>query len=483
MTGATRRAAQYVRMSTDHQRYSLEFQGATNAAYALERGLEVVRTYADAGVSGLTLKRRAGLKSLLADVVGGHADFDTVLVYDVSRWGRFQDPDQAAHYEFICREAGVQIVYTAEPFTNDGTLASTLVKHLKRAMAAEHLRELSAKVSGAQRGLRAQGYWMGGQAGFGLRRQLVAPDGTLGMVLEYHQHKALQGHRCVLTPGPPHEVSTVRRMFKWYVDDDLSIAEIAARLNRGRVPPENGLDWNGPRVRQVLGSEKYIGTLVAGRQVYFLKKPERRPRSEWTRLRNAVKPIVSQALFSAAQAKLHPKKAWVDDEALVRELRGALRRHGRLSRLIINKDPAVHCADVFVRRFGGLLNAYERVGYVPEPHQKRAAEIAERHQPWRHATYRGVPSDADLLQRLRDLLDVTGKLTVALIRDTPGMPCAQLYSDRFGGMRRVYALVGYEPSEWQECIMGVRTGQTIDRATADALRAETLARRAAEVHS
>ena len=88
-----------------------------------------------------------------------------------------------------------------------------------------------------------------------------------------------------------------------------------------------------------------------------------------------------------------------------------------------------------------------------------------------------------MLQRLRDLLDVTGKLTVALIRDTPGMPCAQLYSDRFGGMRRVYALVGYEPSEWQECIMGVRTGQTIDRATADLLRAETLARRSAEVLS
>ena len=46
------RAAQYVRMSTDHQRYSTENQAEIIAAYAARRNFEIVRTYADEGRSG-----------------------------------------------------------------------------------------------------------------------------------------------------------------------------------------------------------------------------------------------------------------------------------------------------------------------------------------------------------------------------------------------------------------------------------------------
>jgi DNA invertase Pin-like site-specific DNA recombinase len=39
------RAAEYVRMSTDHQTYSTANQRAAIAVYAARHGLEVVRTY------------------------------------------------------------------------------------------------------------------------------------------------------------------------------------------------------------------------------------------------------------------------------------------------------------------------------------------------------------------------------------------------------------------------------------------------------
>ena len=100
------RAAQYVRMSTDKQRYSIQNQGAVIAAYALSHGLTIVRIYADEGESGLRLKNRAGLRQLLQDITTGEANYDHLLVYDVSRWGRFQDTDESAHYEFICKQAG-----------------------------------------------------------------------------------------------------------------------------------------------------------------------------------------------------------------------------------------------------------------------------------------------------------------------------------------------------------------------------------------
>jgi DNA invertase Pin-like site-specific DNA recombinase len=92
------RAAQYVRMSTDRQRYSIENQAAVIAAFAQMHNLSIVRTYRDEGESGLKLKNRTGLVQLLDDVQSGRADFSQVIVYDVSRWGRFQDTDESAHY-------------------------------------------------------------------------------------------------------------------------------------------------------------------------------------------------------------------------------------------------------------------------------------------------------------------------------------------------------------------------------------------------
>jgi len=141
-----RRAAQYLRMSTEHQQYSLDNQSSAIGIYASEKAYELVRTYVDAAKSGLTLGKRDGLKQLLEDVVSGSCGFDVILVYDVSRWGRFQDADEAAHYEFLCKSAGIPIEYCAETFVNDTGITASLMKALKRSMAGEYSRELSVKV-------------------------------------------------------------------------------------------------------------------------------------------------------------------------------------------------------------------------------------------------------------------------------------------------------------------------------------------------
>ena len=148
--GSAARAAEYVRMSTDHQKYSTENQADAIRQYAVRRGLEIVRTYADEGRSGLRLDGRDALKQLIEDVQNGKANFATILVYDVSRWGRFQDADESAYYEYICKRAGISVQYCAEQFENDGSPVSTIVKGVKRAMAGEYSRELSVKVFAGQ---------------------------------------------------------------------------------------------------------------------------------------------------------------------------------------------------------------------------------------------------------------------------------------------------------------------------------------------
>jgi DNA invertase Pin-like site-specific DNA recombinase len=160
-------------MSTDHQKYSTENQLDTIRRYADQRGYEIVRIFEDSGRSGLRIDGRDGLQSLMRDVQSGTADFRAILVYDVSRWGRFQDADESAYYEHLCSRAGILVHYCGEQFDNDGSIGSILLKSVKRVMAGEYSRELSVKVFAGQCRHVEHGFRQGGPAGFGLRRLLI----------------------------------------------------------------------------------------------------------------------------------------------------------------------------------------------------------------------------------------------------------------------------------------------------------------------
>ena len=153
--------AQYLRMSTEHQQYSTANQSIAILKYAADHHMDIVRTYADHGKSGLDLSARDGLQSLLRDALAPGADFRAVLVYDVSRWGRFQNPDESASYEYQLHLAGIPVHYCAEPFENDGSLATAILKAIKRGMAVEYSRELSGKVWAGNRRIAELGYHIG----------------------------------------------------------------------------------------------------------------------------------------------------------------------------------------------------------------------------------------------------------------------------------------------------------------------------------
>jgi DNA invertase Pin-like site-specific DNA recombinase len=197
-------------MSTDFQKYSIENQAAVIAAYAHAHDLTIVRTYADKGESGLKLKNRAALRELILDVTTGDADFDYILVYDVSRWGRFQDADESAHYEFLCKQAGLKLVYCAEQFENDGSMLSSVVKNLKRVMAAEYSRELSVKVHAGACRFAGLGFLIGGRIGYGLERVLVNDRLEPKTVLSNGDRKYLLTDHVRLRPGDAREVMIVQ---------------------------------------------------------------------------------------------------------------------------------------------------------------------------------------------------------------------------------------------------------------------------------
>ena len=145
---STRRdpAAQYLRMSRGHQQYSIANQSVAIALYAAAHNIWIVCSFVDEGKSGTTIRKRKGLQELLRVVESGEADFDQILVYDVSRWGRFLDSDESAHYEYLGKRAGIAVHYCAEQFENDNSTTANLLKALKRTMAGEYSRELSGKI-------------------------------------------------------------------------------------------------------------------------------------------------------------------------------------------------------------------------------------------------------------------------------------------------------------------------------------------------
>ena len=361
------RAAQYVRMSTEHQRYSTENQSDAIGQYAERRGLQVIRTYADEGKSGLRLDGRDALKRLIEDVQNGNADFTTILVYDVSRWGRFQDADESAYYEYICRRAGIAVQYCAEQFENDGSPVSTIVKGVKRAMAGEYSRELSAKVFAGQCRLIEIGYRQGGPAGYGLRRMLVDQNGTHKGELSRGEHKSIQTDRVILVPGAPVEIETVQWMYRAFVEEGKLEQEIADLLNSRDVQTDDGWSWTRGRVHQVLTNPKYVGDNVWNRISYKLKKLRVRNDPEmWVRSNGAFEPIVERHLFDAAQAIIQNRSRRMSEEDMLDRLRTLYQARGHLSGLIIDETEDLPSSSTYSARFGSLGRAYQLVGFTPE---------------------------------------------------------------------------------------------------------------------
>lgn len=369
------RAVEYVRMSTEHQQYSTENQAAKIREYAAQRGIEVLRTYTDAGKSGLNMEGRKSLQQLLKDVESGSADFTLILVYDVSRWGRFQDADESAYYEYRCRRAGIQVVYCAEQFENDGSPVSTIVKGVKRAMAGEYSRELSAKVFAGQCRLIEMGYRQGGAAGYGLRRVLLDQNGSVKLELANGEHKCLVTDRVILMPGPVEEIRIVNLMYHWLIDEGISETAIVSRLNGMGIRSNLDREWSRGAVHDVLTNEKYIGNNVFNRSSFKLQKVRvENPAEMWIKKEAAFEPIVPAEVFYTAQAIIKARTDRITDEELLERLRELYRQHGHISKLIINESDNIPSTAVYIGRFGSLVRAYKMVGFTPE-HDYRYIEI------------------------------------------------------------------------------------------------------------
>jgi DNA invertase Pin-like site-specific DNA recombinase len=403
-------------MSTEHQQYSPHNQADAIALYAHSHNFEIVRSYEDHGRSGLNLSGRMGLQRLLIDVENRTNDFQVLLVYDVSRWGRFQDADESAHYEYMLKRSGVQVHYCAEAFLNDGSVGSVLLKFLKRTMAGEFSRELSSKVFAGQTRLVGLGFRQGGTPGYGYKRQLIDMHGNRKVCLLEQERKSIQTDRIILVPGPAVELEVVSSIYRNFINLRRGESAIAADLNAQGLKNAVGNPWSHWNVREILINPKYTGANVYNRTSGKLKqKRVRNPPEFWVSREDAFQPAISTEQFQAAQAIIYNRKRyWTDDEMLDR-LRTLLKAHGKLSTEIIDKAGSKPRSRMYAKRFGCLTRAYSLVGW-------RAGRGAKFHE----ANQRSGPVIESILDEIRSsgatidpgrrkgLVIVNGDLAVSL---------------------------------------------------------------------
>ena len=414
-------AVAYVRMSTDHQKYSTENQLDVIRRYADARGLTISRVFEDSGRSGLRLDGREALQNLMAEVTTGLADFKAILVYDVSRWGRFQDADEGAYHEHVCSRAGIRVHYCGEQFENDGSIGSNLLKTVKRVMAGEYSRELSVKVFAGQCRLVELGFRQGGAPGYGLRRVLIDEHGNPKGELSRGEQKSLQTDRVVLIPGPEYEQDIVRRMYRMFVGDRRSEREIANALNADGLRTDLDRPWTRATVHQVLTNEKYIGNNVFNKISFKLKQRRvMNPREMWIRAEGAYPAIVDEALFLRAREIVDARSRHLSDQDLLDALRALLANKGFLSGLIIDEHEDTPSSSAFRSRFGSLLRAYAMVGYQPDRDYRYIEinrKLREAHPQIVAGVIAGIENTGgSAVQDPRtELLTVNGEFTVSVV--------------------------------------------------------------------
>jgi DNA invertase Pin-like site-specific DNA recombinase len=377
------RAVAYYRHSAqDRQENSIPIQQEQVRRFAREHRIEIIKEFADAGKSGLSTEGRDGFNEMIHKYVeGGAAEFEYVLVLDVSRWGRFQDIDQSSYFSGLCRKHGKKVVYTSIGFQKDDDLVHFLRLDIDRYRAATYSKELSDKVWRGCVKISEQGFRAGGPPPYGLHRLLLDEQHRPLQTLEPGQRKSIQNQRVTLTKGDEREVEVVRRIFRLFAEESAAPERISQTLNAEGIPAPGGTRWNVSSVRHILVNPLYVGTMVYNKTSQKLQSARRHnPRDAWVLTPKAFEAIVDPPLFEATQRRIAAEESAYQSKygpaGMLDRLRLLYDRCGMLRGSLVESDPEMASVASYRHRFAGLDMAYQRL--FDEVRKKAAQETMEQ---------------------------------------------------------------------------------------------------------
>ena len=232
-------AVGYIRVSTEDQTqgYSLDAQRAGIQEYCERNGYQLVRIYADEGVSAHTdkISKRPQLSLLLEHATQGQ--FDVVVVHTLDRWAR----NMRVHVEALQRLIDARVGFASVTEDIDfNTAIGRVMMALLAAFAEFFSSQLGEHVKKAVKQRAAQGL-QNGSAPFGYLR-----DDETGI------------------PCPvPEEAEAVRTVFAKRAAGETS-GKIAVWLNAAGFRTRRGNTFTDGSVRDMLGFRFYLGVVRLG---------------------------------------------------------------------------------------------------------------------------------------------------------------------------------------------------------------------------
>ena len=297
------KAAIYCRVSTEGQERegtSLESQREACVKLTQELGYKVPKQFiVEETYSGLTLDRPR-LNEVRQWVRQG--EVDAVVAYCLDRLSR--DPVHFIILQEEMEKVGVEIILATE--TLDSTDMGKLISHIKGYSAKLEAEKIKERTS---RGMRTRA----------LSGRL--PNGRGGRLYGYLYLKGKGEGRGIRIPNED-EAEVVRDIFRWLVEEGLSIYAITKRLRVSpHHPPESADTWNRSSVYGIVTNPAYCGKTYVFKETRVKvetdgkpkgRRPktrhQQRPREEWVEIPDATPAIISEAIFQAAQERLQRNK-------------------------------------------------------------------------------------------------------------------------------------------------------------------------------
>lgn len=228
------RLAVYCRVSTDEedQLESFENQQLHYREYAqMHPEYQLVKIYADEGITGTNTKRREQFKAMIADCEAGLIDM--VITKAISRFAR--NTADCLHYTRLLRDHGIGVLFEKEGINtiDSGELLFTILSSL----AQDESRNISENTTW---GIRAR--FRRGQMHINTNRFLGYDKDKEGKLVINEQQAAI-----------------VRRIYDEFLDG-VSPDIISGRLNAEGVPGVCGKPrWSNSTIYSILRNEKYKG--------------------------------------------------------------------------------------------------------------------------------------------------------------------------------------------------------------------------------
>ncbi|MCL2352255.1 MAG: recombinase family protein [Firmicutes bacterium] len=269
--------AAYCRVSTDKsdQLNSLETQKQFFADYTKKTGGNLVRLYADEGISGTKIKNRKEFLQMMADAE--HGVYDMIVVKDISRFAR-NTVDLLQNIRRL-KALGIETQFLTANMTSMGN--SEFVLTIFGALAQEESANTSKRVK------------------FGKR--MNAEKGRVPNIVFGYDKK--QGDYFNLAINEK-EAAVVRQIFQWYTEEGYGASKISNKLNEwGQKTKRNSL-WSQNAVCRILTNELYTGQVINGKQEvtdFLTGRRTNRDETEWLITDRPDLRIVEPEVFEKAQ--------------------------------------------------------------------------------------------------------------------------------------------------------------------------------------